>query len=316
MSHAWMPSSPCGERCLPTDHPHSHRGQVMLRWTALVLVLVASPALVLMRFLPPRSKEKVVRVGARILLNALGIRLETSGVDRLGDGELIVAGHVSWVDVLALAAVAPGSFVARGDLIEWRLLGTVARRMRVIALHRELLHSLPGVVGEVSKRLSAGERVVVFPEGTTWCGRAYGSFRPAMFQAAIDADRPVRPIGVEYRLADGSVTTGTSFIGEETIGQSIARIIRLRGITASLRIEALEYPGDCRRELARRSELAVRGGVIDLAARNLVDPSLERTAAAPLERTAAPLGRTAAAPLGRTTTASLVRAGIVDAKVA
>ncbi|QNG21392.1 1-acyl-sn-glycerol-3-phosphate acyltransferase [Rhodococcus triatomae] len=276
-----MPVSPCGDGCLPTTLPSASVARRSLRWVAVLAAVLASPALVLVRVLPRRRKAAVVRIGARTLLRALGIRLVSTGSpdgpggpDESG-GELVVAGHVSWVDVLVLAAVTPAAFVARGDLLEWRLLGTVARRMRVIPLDRERLRALPGVVAEVTERLRDGDRIVVFPEGTTWCGRAYGSFRPAMFQAAIDAGRPVRPIGLRYELGDGTLTTGPCFVGDETIGQSIARMVRLRDIRARVRVEPLEHPGLCRRELAGRCAQAVRGGSIDLAAHDILDPSIE-----------------------------------------
>ena len=59
---------------------------------------------------------------------------------------------------------------------------------------------LPGTVAAVRDLLvRAAAPVVVFPEGTTWCGTAYGSFRPAFFQAAIDAGRAVQPVPIRYR---------------------------------------------------------------------------------------------------------------------
>ncbi len=66
--------------------------------------------------------------------------------------------------------------------------------MKVIPIERASLRRLPDVVETVASRLRAGHTVVAFPEGTTWCGLAYGQFRPAMFQAAVDAGRPVQPL--------------------------------------------------------------------------------------------------------------------------
>ena len=67
--------------------------------------------------------------------------------------------------------------------------GPVVRLMKVIPIDRGSLRRLPAVVAAVTDRLRAGHTVVAFPEGTTWCGLAYGPFRPAMFQAAVDAGR-------------------------------------------------------------------------------------------------------------------------------
>eukprot|EP01133_Synstelium_polycarpum_P029572 gene29572-36259_t len=142
---------------------------------------------------------------SRALLRCLGMKL-TVDDQRLGraepDGVMVVAGHVSWTDVLVASAVAPANFVARADLLDWAVLGGLARRMRVVPIDRARLRELPGTVDVVRERLQRGVRVMVFPEGTTWCGRAYGGFRPAMFQAAVDAECPVQPMAIRYENAD------------------------------------------------------------------------------------------------------------------
>src|SRR3546814_9015904 len=66
---------------------------------------------------------------------------------------------------------------------------------------------LPEVVGTVAGKLRSGQTVVAFPEATTYCGLAYGRFRPAMFQAAVDAGRPVQPLRLTYHHRDGRPST-------------------------------------------------------------------------------------------------------------
>ncbi|MFC8043937.1 lysophospholipid acyltransferase family protein [Nocardia sp. NPDC057353] len=176
-----------------------------------------------------------------------------------GKGALIIAGHVSWSDVLVLAAVQPLGFVARADMLEWPLLGKLAVRMRVIPIERESLRKLPDVVTQLRDRLLAGDRVAAFPEGTTWCGRAYGTLRPALFQAAIDANTPVQPIRLAYRHSTGGTCTVPAFIGDDSFTTSAARVLRARGMVAEVILEPREQPGDDRRDLARRVERAVRG---------------------------------------------------------
>lgn len=249
----WVPSSPCGPRCLPPAPPRTGICVAALRGAALAagLALVALPMSAGLR-----------RRWSRAMLACLGVRLSVRD-HRLrrpgGRGVLVVAGHVSWIDVLALGAVAPVSFVARADLLAWGPLGRLARRMRVIPIDRANLRALPAAVDAVRGRLAAGEFVAAFPEATTWCGRAYGRLRPAMFQAAVDAQCPVQPIAVRYTDAAGSLCTGPSFVGAETMAAAMRRALRQRGIVAQVRLAPLEEPGTCRRELAARCERAVRG---------------------------------------------------------
>ena len=141
---------------------------------------------------------------------------------------LVVSGHVSWVDIFSIGAVMPGSFVAKAEMISWPGLGIAARLMKVIPIERASLRRLPDVVETVAARLRAGQTVVAFPEGTTWCGLAYGPFRPAMFQAAVDAGRPVQPLRLSYHHRDGTPSTVAAFVGDDTLMASIRRLVTAR----------------------------------------------------------------------------------------
>ncbi|WP_280370099.1 lysophospholipid acyltransferase family protein [Nocardia wallacei] len=269
--HAWMPSSPCGPRCV--DVPDAAGTVRMAVRVASVFALLASfPVL---NLATPRSRRtglhkryarmalRCCGIGLRIVDQRVGApagpRAAGGGPRAVDEGLLVVAGHVGWTDVLALAAVQPMGFVARADLIDWPVLGRLARLMRVIPIERERLRQLPDVVATMSQRLSAGERVAMFPEGTTWCGRAHGRLRPALFQAALDSGAPVQPIRVRYLDRDGELSTVPGFVGLDTFVDSARRVLRSRGVVAEIVLLPLEHPGPDRHELARRCERAIRG---------------------------------------------------------
>ena len=195
-----------------------------------------------------------------MMLRCLGVRITVSGGPiRNLKGVLVVSGHVSWVDIFAIGAVLPGSFVARADLIDWPALGFLAKLMKVIPIERTNLRRLPDVVQTVANRLQAGQTVVAFPEGTTWCGVGYGPFRPAMFQGAVDAGRPVQPLRLTYHHRDGAPSTVPAFIGDDSLLASIRRVITARLTVCHVQVQSLQLPGESRRELAARCEAAVRG---------------------------------------------------------
>jgi len=175
-------------------------------------------------------------------------------------GVLVVSPHISWLDVFAIGSVLPGSFVARADMFTGPATGIVARTLNVIPIERSSLRRLPGVVDAVARRLRAGQTVVAFPEGTTWCGRARGAFYPAMFQAAIDAGRPVQPLRLTYHHVDGSPSTAPAFVGDETLLGSIRRLLAVRRTLARVHVESLQLPGTDRRGLAGRCQSAVGVG--------------------------------------------------------
>jgi 1-acyl-sn-glycerol-3-phosphate acyltransferase len=115
-------------------------------------------------------------------------------------------------------------------------------------------------VDAMARRLRAGQTVVAFPEGTTWCGLASGTFYPAMFQAAIDAGRPVQPLRLTYHHVDGSVSTAPAFVGDDSLLRSVRRVIAAHRTLARLQVESLQLPGTDRRGLAMRCQSAVRLG--------------------------------------------------------
>jgi hypothetical protein len=79
-----------------------------------------------------------------------------------------------------------------------------------------------------------------------------------MFQAAIDAARPVQPLRLTYHHIDGSLSTAPAFVGGDTLLRSVYRVVRLRRTVARLRVESLQLPGTSRRALASRCQSAVQ----------------------------------------------------------
>lgn len=273
----WLPRASCDADCMRAGAAPAGRPAVVALRTAIrggcaALLLPALPLLAV----PVPGRWHLQRGYCRLLLRCLGVRITMSGGPvRNLRGVLVVSGHVSWVDVFAIGAVLPGTFVARADLVEWPGIGAIARLLRVIPIDRTNLRRLPAVVDAVSDRLRAGHTVVAFPEGTTWCGLGYGPFRPAMFQAAVDAGRPVQPLRLTYHHRDGTPSTVAAYIGDDTLLASVRRLVTARRTVCHIRVESLQLPGGDRRDLTARCEAAVR----DRAVRRAV-PVRDRVPAA------------------------------------
>ncbi|SHM95900.1 lysophospholipid acyltransferase family protein [Cryptosporangium aurantiacum] len=256
---AWAPYSPCAVRCLGTDEERISVPAAVLRLVAVVGVLFAALLLaVFYPLLPADRRADVVRGWCRILLWTLDIRVAVDSPARAPAGALVVANHISWLDVIVLGAVRPGRMVARADLREWPLIGTVAARAGTIFIDRQRLSTLPGTVADVRSALRSGARVLAFPEGTTWCGAASGRFRPALFQAAIDAGAPVEPVTLRYRIGD-RLSTAPAFVGDDPLVTSIWRVVRARALVADVRCHAELPPTGGRRMLATAASTLVSG---------------------------------------------------------
>ncbi|GAA2880862.1 lysophospholipid acyltransferase family protein [Streptosporangium fragile] len=169
---------------------------------------------------------------------------------------LIVGNHVSWLDPLVMAAAWPCRLLAKRDVLRWPLIGVLAAAAGVLFIDRERLLALPGAVDRMAAALAGGHPVAAFPEGTTWCGREMGAFRPAVFQAALDAGAPVRPVALRYLGPAGVPATGSAFVGDDMLWASVRRVVAMRRLTVEVTVLP-EVRGRDRRALAWAAESSV-----------------------------------------------------------
>jgi 1-acyl-sn-glycerol-3-phosphate acyltransferase len=232
------------------------------RAAAAVLLLAAAVVAVVLP-LGGRIPDRLVGWWCRRLVRATGVRVRVTGEAVPPGGVLLVAHHVSWLDVPLLAAVRPARMLAKAEIGRWPLAGRLAARGGALFVDRDRLRELPSTVEAMAGVLAAGGAVAVFPEGTTWCGRARGPFRRAAFQAALDAGVPVLPVRLRYRRADGSPATEVAFVGDDTLLASFARVVTARGVTAEVEVGPFVTPtvhAD-RRALALAAEAASAEGL-------------------------------------------------------
>lgn len=193
------------------------------------------------------------------LLGALGVRLEAFPAD-LAPGTLVVANHVSWLDVLVLDALCPVSFVAKDELRRWPVLGRVLAREGTVFLRRGFNRRLPQVVREIEHRLARGEAIACFPEGTTSDGRRLLPFRAALFESAARAGAPVAAFALQYRDGTGRHADAAAFIGAQTLAGSLLAIASMDGLCARAELRAVFRAGS-RRAACRAAQAAVQDGL-------------------------------------------------------
>ncbi|MEU9620690.1 lysophospholipid acyltransferase family protein [Streptomyces sp. NPDC088251] len=172
-------------------------------------------------------------------------------------GTLVVANHISWLDVIVLLAVEPVTLLAKREVGTWPVIGTLARRIGTRFIDREGLRELPYTVAELARTLRTGQSVMVFPQGTTWCSVPGGTFRRATFQAAVDAGAPVRPVTIDY-FQHGVPSTVAGFLGDEGFATSLRRVVGAGELSARVTTHRPLTGGD-RRSLAAEAQRAVSG---------------------------------------------------------
>jgi 1-acyl-sn-glycerol-3-phosphate acyltransferase len=244
---AWLPVAPCTPAvCVERSRTAAALPRAVLRLALVALLLLAGIAVVLTPLGPGRPGTRggvpaaLVRQWCRWIVRAAGVRVRVTGAAAPEGGVLLVANHVSWLDVPLLAAVRPARMLAKSEVRRWPVAGALAARGGVLFIERDRLRALPDTVAVLARALGAGAAVAAFPEGSTWCGRAQGPFRRAVFQAALDAGVPVQPVRIRYRTGErageGAVSTAPAFVGEDTLLASLWRVASARGVTAEVEV--------------------------------------------------------------------------------
>jgi len=255
----WRPISACNRRCLQEPSPTAGRARRALRLAAGLVVMLGALVLALADHLLLRRGGRGLRLWFRAFLRALGIRLEVHGGEEVNRmrGTLLVSNHVSWLDLPAINAAVPSRFVVKSELRSWPFVATLAKSRNSIYLDRARPTTLPLTVADVTRALRAGGIVGVFPESTTWCGRAGGTYRPALLQAAIDAGAPVRPVVLRYRTSRADPATSVAFV-DTSLANSLRNVVSERWLCVEVHVlpELVPLPGESRRELAARVRTA------------------------------------------------------------
>ncbi|MDQ5925972.1 1-acyl-sn-glycerol-3-phosphate acyltransferase [Aquabacterium sp.] len=176
---------------------------------------------------------------SRQLLGMLGIQLVVRGQARPG-AKLVVANHVSWLDIVAINAVVPSRFVSKAEVGRWPLVGRVVTQAGTLFLTRERRRDAMRVLGLMAKGLREGHTLAVFPEGTTGTGHGVLHFHPNLLQAAIDAGVPVQPVVLRYADPVHEVSPLAAYVGDTSLLQSLWWVVSARGLVVHVQVLPLQ----------------------------------------------------------------------------
>jgi 1-acyl-sn-glycerol-3-phosphate acyltransferase len=221
-------------------------------------------------FLFPRmtqaEREARVQRWAGDMMRAMGIALEVRGTPAPRGPMLLVANHISWLDILVVHAARYCRFVSKADVRHWPLIGPLATGAGTLYIERENRRHVMNVVHQIADSLRAGEVVAVFPEGTTGDGSGVLPFHANLIQAAISAGAPVQPLSLRFvDDATGQDSTGPLYLGDESLVASVWRTVNGPRFTAVVTFGEPQAAGERgRREFAadlREAVVRLRSGI-------------------------------------------------------
>src|SRR3974390_3176866 len=204
---------------------------------ALTLALLPFQAVAVALELPLRRRIPVLY--HRAMCAILGVRIREIGARVHEHPLLIVANHCSWLDISVISAVAPVVFVAKQEIARWPLFGLLAKLQRTVFVDRSRRHKTREVNAEIARRLTGGDPVVLFGEGTSSDGNRVLAFRSALIGSARDALAKaghtgrvwIQPLSIAYTRMRGLPVSRherprIAWYGRMTIGRHLAGVAR------------------------------------------------------------------------------------------
>ena len=206
-----------------------------------------------------QQRNAIVQAWAQRMLRILGIPLHVEGRPPLEGPVLLVANHISWLDILVMHAARHCRFVAKSDVKHWPLIGTLATGGGTLYIEREKRRDAMRVVHHMRESLVAGDIVAVFPEGTTGDGGTLLPFHGNLIQAAISADAPVQPVALRFvDRSTGAISQGPLYLDDDTLVGSLWRTLAGKPFVAHVRFgQPQKAQGRDRRQWAQDLREAV-----------------------------------------------------------
>lgn len=205
-----------------------------------------------------RWRNRFVGRWMRSVARLVGMRLQVEGTPPCAP-TLLVANHLSYLDVLALSQVLDCAFVSKDDVAGWPLIGFASRHSRTIFIDRQSNRSLRRALEDIQQTIRDGLSVIVFPEGTTTAGTEVTRFRPSLLEFAVEERMPVHYAAIHYRTNGGDppARDAVCWWGPMTFFPHFFNLFRLHGFEATVRFGAEPIRGSERKALAQELHRAV-----------------------------------------------------------
>ena len=252
----------------------------MIGWLRLVfgltIVAVATPPMALWQMMALRTgwvdEGTAPRLWHHLVTRVLGIRIHAHGEMSKQHPLLIASNHISWTDIMVLGSLADLHFIAKTEVGNWPLLGRLAKLQRTVFVDRRARRSAGAQVGEIADRISNGDPMVLFAEGSTGDGNVLLPFKSTLFAAAAavmngESGEPVviQPVAIAYTRLHGlpmgrALRPHIAWIGDQTLVPHLESLLRTGAVDVEVHFGTpiTVGPGLGRKDLARDVEQQVR----------------------------------------------------------
>lgn len=208
---------------------------------------------------PARRRLALQRWSAK-LVRHLAARLTVHGEPPRHDGApfMLVANHVSWLDIFAINAAVPTRFVAKSEIRAWPLIGWLCVKADTLFVERARARDLARLDNIVADALRDGAGMGVFLEGKTTDGSEVLAFHSSLLRPAQQANMLIHPVAIQYRRSDGSICTEAAYDGDKSALDTLRLMLTQHEINAHVHfLPPIVTKGLHRKDLARQARDAI-----------------------------------------------------------
>ncbi len=228
------------------------------------------------------SEAALPKLWHRLVIRILGFKLHVRGQPAEGRPLLVAANHISWTDIMVIGAIADVHFVAKSEMGGWPVIGKLSRLQRTIYIERERRRKSGEQVSEIGQRLSEGDAMVFFAEGSTSDGNIMQPFKSTLFGAAQIALREsdtetvhVQPVALAYTRLHG-IPMGryqrphTAWIGDRALVPHILQLLAIGAVDVEVHFgEPVPFTAGSDRKVLAKD---IRGKVREMMVSALRNP--------------------------------------------
>ena len=234
----------------------------MKTFKIILHITIVVPLCLLILISTKNQQEKIIRFWCKRLLAIFEINVEVKGLETYLANQkkyLMVANHISWMDIIVIQSIKPCIFVAKSDVASWPLFGWVAQMTGTIFIKRDKVSDIKKALKKMKRRLIK-RSVCIFPEGTSSNGRYLLPFKSNLFQSSIDTQKSILPLCLRYEQKN-TYTDKTAFVDDMSLLDSIIKIKQEKDIRAFVEVLQPIRPRYNRKELASYTQEIIRNNL-------------------------------------------------------
>ncbi|MDX9988826.1 lysophospholipid acyltransferase family protein [Thiothrix unzii] len=164
--------------------------------------------------------QGLVQAWLRRLTRIMGVRVKVSGTPASA-GALLVANHITWLDIPLLGGVLPVRFLSKQEVRHWPVVGWLAVKAGTLFITRGKAGAAAAATATMTDALQGGATVLLFPEGTTSTGNDVLPFHARLFAPAINLDIPVQPIVLRYPGVNGLTQPLIPYVDDQALWDNL-----------------------------------------------------------------------------------------------